>query len=126
MHLPLNRRDISSRVAGKVFFLVEYTFSEGGVIVMGFFGGKKQDTDSGIDMLIITIETIDKPFEALGLVTATILKAHDPNPEIIAKELAKKAKNMGADAILGFRYDVRTNALNWTDQVGYGTAIKFK
>ncbi|ELK39035.1 hypothetical protein D478_26424 [Brevibacillus agri BAB-2500] len=93
---------------------------------MGIFGGKKEAVDQALDMLITTIETIDKPFEPIGLVTATIIKAHDPNPEVIAKELAKKAKEMGADAILGFRYDVRINAINWTDQVGYGTAVKFK
>lgn len=96
------------------------------VFCLGIFGGKKEVADQDMDMLITTIETIDKPFEPLGLVTATIIKAHDPNPEVIAKELAKKAKEMGADAILGFRYDVRINAINWTDQVGYGTAVKFK
>jgi hypothetical protein len=92
---------------------------------VGIFGGKKT-SDQEVDILISTTESLDRPFEVIGLVTATIMKAHNPDPEVVAKELAKKAKEKGADAILGFRYDVRVNAINWTDQVAYGTAVKFK
>jgi hypothetical protein len=95
---------------------------------MSFFSKKEEkvDTPQELDMLVTTIENIGQPYEVIGLVTAKALKVTECDPQVIARELIAKARAMNADAIVGFRYDVRINSINWTDQIGYGTAVKFK
>ncbi|MFE1631048.1 heavy metal-binding domain-containing protein [Brevibacillus reuszeri] len=87
---------------------------------MGIFGGKKANEDTQLDMIVATTENIGKPYDVLGLVTASTVKLGSSNPENVAKELIKKAKEMGADAIVGFRFQY--NAI----EIAYGTAVKYK
>lgn len=94
---------------------------------MGVFGKKdKNEEGKELQILISTTENIGRPYDVIGLVTAKVLKVNDPDPAHVAKELEKEAIAKGADAIVGFRYDVRINSVNWTDQVAYGTAVKLK
>ncbi len=95
---------------------------------MALFGKKDKqgEVQQELDMLVTTIDDIGRPYEVIGLVTAKALKVTEVDPEVVAQALVSKAQLMGADAIVGFRYDVRINSINWTDQIGYGTAVKFK
>ncbi|RAT99428.1 hypothetical protein ASG16_001930 [Brevibacillus sp. Leaf182] len=71
-------------------------------------------------MLITTTDSIDRPYDLIGLVTATTFKLK-VDPEVTTKALAEKAKEKGADAIICFRYQYEASL-----QIAYGTAIKFK
>ncbi|WP_276916894.1 heavy metal-binding domain-containing protein [Aneurinibacillus aneurinilyticus] len=99
---------------------------------MSLFGKKEkqgepiveQEKSIELDMLITTLENIGKPYEILGLVTERRIEDVEWNYETVTAELARKAKNMGADAIVGFRYSPcydRSVVL-----YAYGTAVKFK
>ena len=92
---------------------------------MGLISNKYFANRTELDLLVKQQKMLNKPYEIIGFVSATVLKVTETNPIKVANAVAKEAKKMGADAVIGFRYEMRLNAINWTEQAGYGTAIKF-
>jgi molybdopterin-guanine dinucleotide biosynthesis protein A len=81
------------------------------------------------DMIVSTVEDIGRPYDAIGLVTKSIVvRALDTpcDPKEIAAKLSEEARKMGADAIVGFRYETRSAAASIVNEIAYGTAVKFK
>lgn len=104
---------------------------------MSLFGKKEkqgeptveQEKNTELDMLVSTVENIGRPYEAIGLVTTSIIvRALDTpcNPRDIAAKLSEEARKIGADAVVGFKYETRSAAASIVNEIAYGTAIKFK
>lgn len=93
---------------------------------MALFGKKEKqgEVQQELDMLVATTENIGRPYEVIGLVTNKITKS-EFDQDIIAKELMRKAHEIGADAIIGFKFET-TSTMNLTTVIAYGTAVKFK
>ncbi|MGG1662881.1 hypothetical protein [Brevibacillus sp. NRS-1366] len=86
---------------------------------MGIFGGKK-DSESKVDMLVITSDKLERDYEPIGTVSVSSAKITS-DLDVFVNMLALKAKEQGADAVICFRYQY-SGAVH----VAYGTAVKFK
>ncbi|MFP3390600.1 selenium-binding protein [Brevibacillus sp. SIMBA_040] len=86
---------------------------------MGIFGGKK-DSNSKVDMLVITSDKLNRDYEPMGTVSVASAKISS-DMDIFINMLAEKAKEQGADAVICFRYQY-SGAVH----IAYGTAVKYK
>jgi uncharacterized protein YbjQ (UPF0145 family) len=73
----------------------------------------------------------DRPFVAVGEVTAGVRKAtifsKEASQEKIYKELWERARKLGADAVVNATYgDSHVTAFSWGKTNATGTAIKFR
>ena len=84
------------------------------------------------DAVIITENDItDRPYQIIKDLEVTVAKPHlfadDPTREMVAKELQKKAAELGADAVVLVRYGtLGMGAFNWGEMKGRGRAVAFK
>lgn len=94
---------------------------------MGIFNkkdSKQEETQQELDMLVTTTDSITRPYEEIGLVTVRQEVNANYTQDHVVKEIIQKAKLVGADAVIGFRYSpcFGTSMIMFA----YGTAVKFK
>jgi len=84
------------------------------------------------DQVIVSEGDItDRPYQIIQDIDVTVAKsnvfADDPTREQVAKELKKKAAELGADAVIFVRYgSVGMGLFNWGEMKGRGRAVAFK
>ncbi len=88
---------------------------------MGFFGKKEQVPDD--PMLVVTTESIPGRYVIVDLVLTQDLQQNF-NVYETKQDLIKQARQLGADAIIGFRVSFsKENVMVYI--AAYGTAVKF-
>jgi len=84
------------------------------------------------EVVILTEEDIlDRPYQIVQDIDVTVSKAtifsDDPTRADVARELKKKAAELGADAVILVRYGtLGMGMFNWGEMKGRGRAVVFK
>ena len=81
------------------------------------------------DVILSEAITLDKPYHILGDIRATVKKnmLFFPNPtkKQVDEELIRKARIIGADAVIQLNYKGGIGFTTWSYMEATGTAVKF-